>query len=902
MKKICWTLAFLTYALALFPQVDSLLHIPKNVLSWGEPNYNPDSLKNLLTQVSGEEEVLILCRISQTLFQKNDDAAIDYCNKALLLSDSLNYNPGKVMAYIILSAYVVPKSDFRKRLQFLQEAEKNLDKETHWSLKYRVWIGIGGNYKDLGIADSAIVYFSKPLNELNCDTAWIACLNADYWLGIKAKYDQDYEKELEFITKTFDITMQHPEYRYFVRPNYFCAPLERLVSFYTQQGSFKKSVISCHTILDSLRNWDFIPAAVKPYIYAKYLGHLARAYHHWGKLDSAIIYHDSAMVFFNRTLHEYPEIKENKYPYPNYADWEINLANQLEEKSGVLIKKGNLTKAEADLLESVKLRSQNNDLLGMAMSLDKLGELYAMKGNFTLALSHYDSAIILKNKFHETYNNKNICLSTVFLNDVIKESISYTYLKTGDLYNAWKKPQLAQAFYLKSLKESRNIGYQKGEAEALTALGNNYLSRNLPDSAFRFFNQAQSVYKTMNNIHGLAVSLVNLGDYYLMLRNLPMAMKNLSEAQTHFETLEMPTELANIFVKQAEIYRKQRKTDDAIAHYEAALNIAIPLNLRQTMLTSHLGLSEIYEVAENTEKAFSHFKSYTRLKDELFTTETNMQIAELETRFETDKKLQKIELLEKKSELHKNQASRSKIILFAVSGLTVVSLLWLLVYLRQNRLKNEHEKSQLQQKLLRSQLNPHFIFNSLSTVQNSIINEQPALANQYLSRFSKLMRNILDSSTIETIPVEEELYTIVNYLALQKIRYGDKFDYQIDVDESIDTSGTALPPMLAQPFIENSIEHGFRQKETKGMIWIRFRPQENYLVLEIEDNGIGRKSAGEFRAKDKKDYKSMATFLTQERIMLINKGKKRKISMEITDLMSSKGTPEGTLVKFHIPV
>jgi len=229
-------------------------------------------------------------------------------------------------------------------------------------------------------------------------------------------------------------------------------------------------------------------------------------------------------------------------------------------------------------------------------------------------------------------------------------------------------------------------------------------------------------------------------------------------------------------------------------------------------------------------------------------------------------------------------------------------LLWLLVYLRQNRLKNEHEKSQLQQKLLRSQLNPHFIFNSLSTVQNSIINEQPALANQYLSRFSKLMRNILDSSTIETIPVEEELYTIVNYLALQKIRYGDKFDYQIDVDESIDTSGTALPPMLAQPFIENSIEHGFRQKETKGMIWIRFRPQENYLVLEIEDNGIGRKSAGEFRAKDKKDYKSMATFLTQERIMLINKGKKRKISMEITDLMSSKGTPEGTLVKFHIPV
>lgn len=889
------------FPIIIHAQADSILKIPPDVLSYERHYTNTDSLISELQRQEGRQKVLTLCYTAISMFVNKDDEAENYLDWAMKLSDSLNYNQGKVMVWMVITNWTIPSGDYKLFIKSMQKAEQFLDEKTHWSLKYRVWYQIGEKYKYLKMPDSAFHYLIKPYHELNCDTAWFACLISLYWLELKAKYEGDYVNELYYLKKCNEIVMQHSKFRHFTKPNYFIAHFEHLLNFYTQHGQFKASVETIRQVLDSLRVWNFKPA-VQPFLYAKFSGHLARAYHHWGKLDSAIIYHDSAMFIFNKTLNDFPGIREGRYTYPAYPDLLINIANQLEEKSGVMIKKGNFAQAKNDLLQSVTLRSENNDPLGVGMSLDKLGELFALQGDFTNARSHYDSALHVKNQFYKSHNITYDKWSASYWNNMMLESTSVTYLKLGDLYTDQDKYDLARSFYLKSLLHSRDIQYLNGEAEALNALGTNCLQRNLADSAFHFFIKSKALYQNMHNTFGVAISNTSLAYYYSYTNNLNLALDNLQEAEIHFQELEMPAKLAEIFVKQAEVFRKQHKNEAAAEKYDSALWLAIPLNIKQIMLECHLGLSEIFEESGNSHKAFSHFKNYIRLKDELFTLENNRILAEVEGLYEHEKNVTRIELLAHENELHQKQASNRKLLLLSVSGFTVVSFLLLMLFIRQNKLKVEHEKNRLHQKLLRSQLNPHFIFNALATVQNSIINEQPALANVYLTRFSKLMRNILESSAQETVNLDQELTTIENYLALQKIRYPDKFDYEITVDESLDIDNIQLPAMLIQPFVENAIEHGFRHKETRGYLQVKFWLNNSILLIEVEDNGIGRKKSGEIYQKDPKDYKSMATEIIRQRIKTLNKSMKQKITFNIFDLTNENGEPLGTRVVFEVPV
>jgi len=151
------------------------------------------------------------------------------------------------------------------------------------------------------------------------------------------------------------------------------------------------------------------------------------------------------------------------------------------------------------------------------------------------------------------------------------------------------------------------------------------------------------------------------------------------------------------------------------------------------------------------------------------------------------------------------------------------------------------------------------------------------------------------------VTLEDEIDTIENYLALQKVRYRDLFDYNIDVDDAIDPTAVMLPSMLAQPFIENAIEHGFKHKAGKGRIHIRCRRGNDVAIFEVEDDGVGREKAQEILKKLDKDHKSLATAITRERIDVLNRKLKRKITLEIIDLKDGNGQPTGTLVRFGIP-
>nr|NQU90817.1 histidine kinase [Bacteroidota bacterium] len=289
------------------------------------------------------------------------------------------------------------------------------------------------------------------------------------------------------------------------------------------------------------------------------------------------------------------------------------------------------------------------------------------------------------------------------------------------------------------------------------------------------------------------------------------------------------------------------------------------------------------------------------LQDSVLSIEKQKAVAEIQTRYETEKKEHQIFALEAKNQVNELQLERNRLILFGTVLLTLIILITVILLFRQNRLQNQQKMLALEQKLLRAQMNPHFIFNSLASIQNFIVSQDPVKASIYLSRFSDLVRSILINSAEEFVPLEKEIKTIENYLELQKIRFPDKFTYSLEVDETIDTESIKIPPMLAQPFIENSIEHGIRHKKETGHINIRFTLQDGAILFEVKDNGVGRARAQEIEIASRSGHRSMATSITTDRLKALNKKLRKKIRLNIIDLESSVGEPTGTKVVFDIP-
>lgn len=248
---------------------------------------------------------------------------------------------------------------------------------------------------------------------------------------------------------------------------------------------------------------------------------------------------------------------------------------------------------------------------------------------------------------------------------------------------------------------------------------------------------------------------------------------------------------------------------------------------------------------------------------------------------------------------------------FQVLVIAVVILItWILVAWRFRVLrKKEQERSSVQQKLneleqmaLRAQMNPHFIFNCLNSIQNFIITNDLEASNWYLSEFAHLIRQTLDNSEKSTISITNEIKYLKRYLELEMMRFGHSFSYNIDVDPEIDTDMVSIPTMILQPYIENSIRHGIRYKETgDGRIDIEFQNSEDGFICIIGDNGIGRKRAQEYKSQMHVEYQSKGMSLTAERIKILNRQLVDPITIDIIDLTDAQNQAMGTKVILRFP-
>jgi len=220
---------------------------------------------------------------------------------------------------------------------------------------------------------------------------------------------------------------------------------------------------------------------------------------------------------------------------------------------------------------------------------------------------------------------------------------------------------------------------------------------------------------------------------------------------------------------------------------------------------------------------------------------------------------------------------------------------------QRRRMTLQIDKLKAEQRALRAQMNPHFMFNAMSSIQDLVFNQDRIFAVNNIALFAKLMRKILAHSAQEIIPLTEEIETLKLYLKLEALRFEERFDYHIEVDKKIDPTTRMVPPLLLQPFVENAIKHGLLNKEPKGgSLQIIFKLQEESLLCIIEDDGVGRKESGRVQAQKNPAHRSFGTQSVNERIDLMNKQQEKKITLNVTDLYHGE-TPCGTRIEFLIP-
>ncbi|WP_264550589.1 sensor histidine kinase [Flavobacterium sp. N2038] len=402
----------------------------------------------------------------------------------------------------------------------------------------------------------------------------------------------------------------------------------------------------------------------------------------------------------------------------------------------------------------------------------------------------------------------------------------------------------------------------------------------------RFTNEHMAHYYTLSNRYNQAIHYYNLVKQYdagILLADPenPIAIKNLYTTIANLIDLHVQTKQftdAEDLIKQADKIEEQHL--QILSYYEKSLN-------KKAKMHYYLAKGDNF-------KAQNEANQVLELKDNILRNSGIQATEEMATIYELQAKDKSIYGLNKTIDYTTNRLEHNKLLLFIVGLLALLAVSWIFLlyfFQRQKRQKQEKEKILLQQQLLRTQMEPHFIFNTLSALQSFIRFDEKDKSIKYLSQFSKLLRSSLELSRKNYVPLDQELEAIENYLSLQQMRFEYAFIYEI-ITPDTDTTAVLIPPMLIQPFVENAIIHGISNHSDKGSIIIEILSQENQLLVKITDNGKGYQDKPNIEV----DHQSLSGIIARERLEILARENKIKTNIEIIS------NENGTTVLLTLPI
>lgn len=490
--------------------------------------------------------------------------------------------------------------------------------------------------------------------------------------------------------------------------------------------------------------------------------------------------------------------------------------------------------------------------------------------------------------------------------------IGLVFQSQNDYENALKYEFLGYNYHKSEyLKGSRTQEVKEGYTGTTMGIGEIYLLMERMDSAFHFLHES---YKLMreektNRYFTHHIPLL-LGQAHLKNKDLGLAFTYFHEALQGAENLEDGVGICESQAALAQYYDLMQHSDSMRFYALLALPIAQKLKRYESVRTTSVLLKKWYQNQNNLTQALYY---------------NDIAILAQDSLRNSDKIKQAQQLIFQEEQYHQNleaekTAYRNRLMLYGlITGLCLLGLLAWVLYLNFKRKQKENlllsnemkfQETTFQSKLvetemtaLRAQMNPHFIFNCLNSIKLHTLENNPIVASDYLTKFSKLIRLVLENSRSEKVTLVNELDMLQLYMEMEAMRFKDKMQFKINVEEGLDTHFIEIPPLLLQPYIENAIWHGLMHKEEGGNVILDIETKdEQMLRITITDDGIGRKAAAALKSKTATNNKSFGLKMTSERIGLINQLYKSDTQVQIEDLTDAEGNPKGTKVTLEIPI
>ena len=568
---------------------------------------------------------------------------------------------------------------------------------------------------------------------------------------------------------------------------------------------------------------------------------------------------------------------------------------------------------------------KTNNKLGQADMLNNLGILGYRKGDFDKAIELFKKAVVIREQLGEeklslgTINNIGaICLNQgrytealeyfnkclkIHKQDQDKRAIASVSYNISAVYYELKQYDKTLQYLNEALPIYEKLEDKRRMASGLINKGAVYADLKQFPKALDYMTQSLRISREIDDKAELTAGHFQLGDLYLLMQQPNKALKQYQKTLELSRSIEEKVYTCHAQIGLARSYVALNKYSSALVHAQKGQTIANKLELLpQQKMASDL-LATIYSNTGDYKKAFENHQQFKTLNDSLFNKESIEKITQLEYEYKYQQALDSASIRELKltktvkattQDLEKSQRNLFLgVITFLIMALVLGTIIFFL------RLRNEKTKTQsiaIEQKLLRSQMTPHFIFNSLSVLQGMILNKEDKKSVHYLSKFSKLLRITLENSRDKLVPLQQELEAVNNYLELQNLEETQAYNYTILVEDTIDDTLFEIPPMLIQPFIENAIEHAFVNQKENRKIDIRLVYKSKNLICTIADNGVGIDFQNENKQKHKK---SLATKITSERLKMLSNNFDSKGSVTIED--RTKYNEQGTLVTLVIP-
>lgn len=600
----------------------------------------------------------------------------------------------------------------------------------------------------------------------------------------------------------------------------------------------------------------------------------------------------------------------------------------------ILFEQGNFEESLQNHFNALSIRKEIGDKRYIAESYNNIGADYREQGKLEEAIKNYKLAFDLLQEVGYMqgivyyYNNigtayhlqgkyaeaLKMFLTALKLNETLDRRVTADILgNMGDLFSSQRQYNDALKYYRDALKVYSEVGDKSRIAMAYNNIGKIDNEQGNYDQALKNFLFSLKIQNEIGDKKGSVYTYNYIGQVYMNQRNYQQALKSYFASLGMSEAIGAKELSAESFQKIGEIYSLTGNYADAVIALNKAINKADEINYKKVLLLSYASLADVYSRSHNFEKAYEYLKLNNIIKDSLFNTESSKQINEMKTRYETEKKDKEIVLLNKDKELLSKDKEIQTIriqkqraaLYYVITGFGVLGI-FILIYFRQYNQKRKlvflQQVAEMDAKLLRAQMNPHFIFNSLNSIQSLILENETRLAREYLVTFSRLTRAILEQTRKQSVSLAEEISTLKMYLDLEKLRFNNKFNYTVELKNFTDTENVYLPPLLIQPFIENSVVHGIANKEGKGWITVEFRKEKDALVCIIEDDGIGREKSAEIKQAKEVRNNSVATQLARDRIVGIKRGGDNHTGIFITDLKNEDGNACGTRVEINIPL